>query len=308
MATLFNVPVKRILVIALLALTGCKDSDKNSSLIFEELNESLERSNKAVKYSTIDALEDLKAKLRVPETAEKTSFWFPKADFIYTKSKEIIDLIDSLKLEIKGEDEKVLQQNSGKLYVKLKNFRESVLTCDPEIKKEFEKKISVFDEGFQARFKNENEFYSVNFNITDLSKRKLVLLKAENDVRNIENMIVIYCKNKIGMVDGPGLYDKFQVIVSSNSSVIKGGEEIIIEAGIGEFKTQAMPTFLIGGKNVAMNENGVGTYKIKVGNKSGKYKIPVKISYYKPDGLRKTYEREIEYTVVEKTICKAAQG
>jgi hypothetical protein len=51
-----------VIAILLLAVNACNHTDKNSSLIFEELNESLERSNKTLEGDiafTIMRLADL---------------------------------------------------------------------------------------------------------------------------------------------------------------------------------------------------------------------------------------------------------
>jgi hypothetical protein len=97
MVTLFNVPVKIMLVVALVVLVGCRDSDKNSSLIFEELNESLERSNESIRMSTASVQEDLRQKAKKPETAESAAKWLQKADSIHKMSDSIIQFLYGLK-------------------------------------------------------------------------------------------------------------------------------------------------------------------------------------------------------------------
>ncbi len=97
MVTLFNVPVKRMLVVALIVLTGCRDSDKNSSLIFEELNESLERSNKTLEGSISYAIIGLEDLAKMPEMSEKGAFLLTKGQTIKSYSSQLADFIDSTK-------------------------------------------------------------------------------------------------------------------------------------------------------------------------------------------------------------------
>ena len=163
MATLFNVPVTRILVIALLALIGCKDSDKNSSLIFEELNESLERSNKAIKLSTIRTLENLKQKIEEPSTAEKGGLWMKKAMMILEASNSLDQFIDSLRKTIKQNEAAnsyaakadfsafeilVNQKYGNRLFDSLKNYRTFLFSVDRNLDRIFRERTNYSDSFF----------------------------------------------------------------------------------------------------------------------------------------------------------------
>ena len=285
MATLFNVPVKRILVIALLALTGCKDSDKNSSLIFEELNESLERSNKNLELSTIEAINSIESKRQDVVTAEKANVWFSRAYPVVESSNKIIDFVDSTQqavIKMNVEDREKYAENLDSM---IRKYQQAVLTADSYERKEFSNRII---------------FHSSKSNIlSDTFTIKTFLLKLKNDVRNMEDMAVLFCRNQIGSLDGDALFEKFQPIAAINSSVLKIGQEIVVDVGLGEFNLSNKPTFSINGINVLPNENGVGEYKMKVKKKPGKYIIPVKITYTRKNGKLDSIEKKIEYTVVE---------
>jgi hypothetical protein len=164
MATLFNVPVKRMLVIVLVLLLGCKDSDKNSSLIFEELNESLERSNKAIDAIKMTYLNDLNSKSKQPQTFELAKRWMPKSDSVLSITKRVVDFIESLKTDLRGKSgymnvngKTSINDNSQKtvsslfadgkqlneLSEKLKSFEVEILKVDSSIKAEFENKVKT---------------------------------------------------------------------------------------------------------------------------------------------------------------------
>ena len=285
MATLLNVPVTRILVIALLALTGCKDSDKNSSLIFEELNESLERSNKNLELSTIEAINSIESKRQDVVTAEKANVWFSRAYPVVESSNKIIDFVDSTQqavIKMNVEDREKYAENLDSM---IRKYQQAVLTADSYERKEFSNRII---------------FHSSKSNIlSDTFTIKTFLLKLKNDVRNMEDMAVLFCRNQIGSLDGDALFEKFQPIAAINSSVLKIGQEIVVDVGLGEFNLSNKPTFSINGINVLPNENGVGEYKMKVKKKPGKYIIPVKITYTRKNGKLDSIEKKIEYTVVE---------
>lgn len=163
MLALFNVPLKRMLVVALVLLIGCRDSDKNSSLIFEALNESLERSNRNIEGNisiTIMSLEDLS---KEPASGEKMAAFLYRAQMIKSYCSGVITLIDSLKTKIKdkaesNEDTKpclteiFIRQNEGaNLYRKLNDCRSKILSIDENIRKEFTKSLSIIDSTFKKR-------------------------------------------------------------------------------------------------------------------------------------------------------------
>lgn len=284
MATLFNVPVKRILVIALIALSSCKDSDKNSSLIFEELNESLERSNKNLKISTLEVINDLELKRREPATAAKAIVWGNRAYSVTDSSKNIIDFIDSTEQAVLTMSKTGRDKYSEKLDSMLKKYQTSVLTSDLYERNEFENRIN---------------FRPVNLASTSESSRiKASLLRIKNDIRNLENMAVRFCESQVGCLDCHN-YEMFQAIAASNSSVFRKGQEMIITAGVGVFNIKSKPSFEINGMDIQPNENGVGEHKMTIKNKPGNYKVHVKIKYIKADGKQDSLEKDIEYTVME---------
>lgn len=285
MATLFNVPVKRMLIV-LVVLMGCKDSDKNSSLIFEELNESLERSNRSIRYSTLEAIQVLKDKLKKPEMAEKGTYWLGKASLAATFTVKILDSIDNVSMKItKSENDDARLKYDSLIHQISINYKDSILNYDSLIIKEFKNRIQFFD--------------SNSHSSSDIGKTKLFINKLKNDIVNIENMVVVYCKNQVGAVDGEGFYRTFQAIAAINSSKLRVGDKLIVTAGIGVFNTKAKPDITINGKKTLLNENGVAEYITKVGKKIGKRNINVKISYTAADGIRDSLNKDIEYTVVE---------
>ena len=143
--------------------TSCNNSDKNSSLIFDELSESLERSNLSIQSSTNKALQELKQKTEDPPTKEKAEKWLQKATDIVDASNSLKGFIDSLQKAIEANvgsnsypakaaaaaKEILLDQKCGaRIFDGLKAYRFSVLKIDDRIDKEFAQKPSYSDSVF----------------------------------------------------------------------------------------------------------------------------------------------------------------
>lgn len=294
MTALFNFPVKRILVIALVAISSCKDPDKNSSLIFEELNESLERSNKIINISSKGILMSLREKIVEPETTEKATIWFPVADSVYSRSKELVDFIDALRSNLKQNKIDIGPNTSNNLYKKLKSFKEFVSTGIYYLQSEHQ-----IDSNFLVRdLCNEAGFYETNFLNNDAPKITAQLLKLESNIIVTTNDLMIFCDRKTAIFCGLGI-KKFQPIAVANTTKLGIGEELIINVGIGEFNLTGRPSYEIDGIKIQPNINGVGEYKTKIKKRPGNYKAHVKIRYTSPDGKEDVLEKDIEYTVVK---------
>jgi hypothetical protein len=72
-----------------------------------------------------------------------------------------------------------------------------------------------------------------------------------------------------------------------------------VTAGIGAFNSSCKPIITINGKIINQEPDGAATYKIVAGGKPGNHFIPVTISYFKPDGVRATVSKKLEYTIAE---------
>lgn len=273
-----------LISIVSITATSCNNSDKNSSFIFDELSESFERSNKNLEISTNDRLNHLEAKRREPATAERANVWAGRANSVVENTKKIIDFVDTLQLAFIKMNKADKERKSFELDTLLKKYQASVLSSD------------LYD---RKGFANRINFHGINVNSSsDLSRIKTSFLKIKNDIRNMENMAVVFCENQVGCLDCGG-YEKFQAIAVSNSSIFKRGQEMLIQAGVGEFNMHSKPTLEINGLDIAPNDNGVGEYKMKIKNQPGDYKVHVKIRYTAQDGKQSSLEKDIEYAVVE---------
>lgn len=293
MVTLFNVPVKRIFVVALVVLMGCKDADKNSSLIFEDLNESLEQSNKLVAKSSGVILESLKSKVDDPASRGIAIKWLLLADSISSKSKYLIEFIDSLKSNLKQNKIQIGQLTSNDLFKKLIVFKEFITDKNLNYKIGYNDDIHILSN----HVRNDTSFYEAYFFKNNAAAINAVLSKLENSIAITTNKMMSFCH---GQVTGfSRTCEMIQPIAIINSTKFSQGEELVINAGIGAFKLMDKLSFEINGVNVQPNGNGVGEYKMKIKKRPGNYKAHVKIRYTTPDGRNETLEKDIGYTVVE---------
>jgi hypothetical protein len=157
--------------------------------------------------------------------------------------------------------------------------------------------MPIADSSFKKMFPNEEIFANHFFTKKSTPIVLALLSKFKNDLLYSEYQMLLYLRNNVCVL--AIVYDKFQAIATSNSSVFKKGQELIIEAGVGAFNTLSNPSYKINGVDVPPNENGVGEYKMRIKSEPGIYKAHVKISFIKADGTTSVMEKDIEYTVVE---------
>jgi len=91
-------------------------------------------------------------------------------------------------------------------------------------------------------------------------------------------------------------YDKTGVIYGANSTYLMPGDKLSVYAGVGAFSSAAQPTITIGGKTVAVDQDGKATSDIIVGG-GGKQSIKISVTYKDQDGKVQTIPKEIDYTV-----------
>ena len=298
------------ILIGVMVLNACKDSDKNSSLIFEELNESLERSNENLKQDISVSLRYLEQLTKKPESAEKGSILLSKAKMIESYSLSIVALIDSLSKAIEGKinansfvnesKEKnfiseifIEEKNGEKLYKSIINYRKLILNVDERIKREFEKRRPVADKEFRALFQGDEQFTETYFGGASALRATAILSKFRNDVLSTEYQTILYLRYSIAITE---IIYLPTLLTTQNSKHFKSGDELIVKTGVGTFKAENTKEIMINNSKVNVIY-GMGTYKIKVENKPGKYQIPIRIKVTDADNKEVIFSDEINYTI-----------
>lgn len=207
-----------VLLISLMFLNACEDSDKNSSLIFAELNESLKQSNESLKQDISVSMRYLAHLAEKPETAEKGAILLPKGKLVESYSLRVIHLIDSLTQVInkkiivnsfvnERKEKEIISDifidgKGGKnLYKSFINYRKDVLSIDERVKKELEEKMPIANNKFQSLFPRDEEFTNTYFDGKRVSQTLTILSKFKNDVLLTEHQAILYLQTSISGLD-----------------------------------------------------------------------------------------------------------
>jgi GldM N-terminal domain len=262
-----------IYTLVIITLFSCSQKNKTEELI-KQLEESLQSSNKVINLSTQDILKQLFTKTTYSNSMERAKFWYPKAEQISKLSKEMYNYLDSAKMEL---IEKKISTDF--LNKSLDNYRKNLLDVDSSIRVEF----------------------TNNFNfLNPVSKTVLPseLIFLQNNIKVIENRIITFCNMKCEYIYHG--FDIYSAIVGQNSKLLKPGDELEIQAGIGAFSRASLPKININGKNIPLSDGGYSIFKMKASTVSGEYKIPVTISYFnQTTGMEQTMNVNIEYSVAK---------
>lgn len=311
-------PRQKMINLMYLVLTALLALNVSAEIInaFKVVDNSLTTTSRVVNASTETIMASFEEKMKDPTTLEKAKLWMPKAQEAVRLSKEISDLIESIKLKIKvgagfdpanpeggfKEDNidvatRIMDKEGEgeKLRKKLEEYKTKILALDPEVGKAMEKSIPLdlsIPKISNSKLGNVT-WTMAYFHMTPTVAALTMLSKFQNDVKTTENRMVNEFHSRVGQV--VVRFDKFAPIVGANSTYLFPGQELQITAGIGAFNTKALPQVTIGGRAVPMDENGVAVYKTPVGNSSGS--VPVIIRYKDQDGKDQVSESKIEYTV-----------
>jgi hypothetical protein len=115
------------------------------------------------------------------------------------------------------------------------------------------------------------------------------------DIALSAQMIARYCDYRTQ--DETDHFTVFAPLININRSFVKPGEVIRITAGIGSFSVLAKPGITIAGNAVPLVASSFAYYEFKAPSRPGKYSIPIKLEYYKPDGSKALNEQDITYMV-----------
>jgi gliding motility-associated protein GldM len=315
-------PRQKMINIMYLVLTAILALNVSAEVInaFRVVDTSLTTSNKNLSTATGDLFNSLQEKMKDASSREKASYWFPKAQKAKALSDELTSYIENLKVELKKASGLRMKEKDGKqvedfkldaldastrvfdvggkgneLKSKLEKYKADILAIDPEVKKEFDKKLPLETAVPPSQEGTQKDFTQTYFHMTPTIAALTILSKFENNVKNSENQVVTFCHNQVGAVKI--VYNKFEPIAVANSTYLMPGQEITMTAGVGAFNDQARPVVSYDGAVVALNEKGVAEKKFNVSG-SGLHKTHVHITYNDPNtGKPASLDKDIEYTV-----------
>jgi gliding motility-associated protein GldM len=320
MLFLFRIGGKPVLLVSSFVLavlfSACSDSSENELAVFKALDESLINSNMSINKATETVLRELKEKTTDPASGTKANIWFPKALVVQQKSKDVISYLEELKLALKKEtgfdETKNLFNEKDKtsvarffekmdkgtdLFDSLMKFKKDIFAIDQQFKQAFKNNMSLTSNSFEVLDNARESFTRTFFKNISIAGALAVLSKFQNSIKIYENRVIQFCNNKVGaFIEN---YTTYSAIVGQSSNYVKGGDEIEITAGVGEFSRSGKPNMTFNGHEVEINEFGTAIYKFKAPIKAGKYIVPVKISYTDQDGREQYITKNVEYTVAK---------
>jgi GldM N-terminal domain len=275
-----------------IALLSCDNGSKTDREIIKAMEESLNRSNKTISFSTEKALVSLEDKLYDWASRERASVWLPKTRKIHDISNDCYSYIEKLK-----EGEKISAENAAILFKKLSQYKSDILNIDYKIRELFgDTSISTNVNSFNIP---EARVFDAFIQKSSTKSKYAFLTQLQNDVKNFENRTILFCNEQVGSIsDG---FETFSAIINQSSNIVEPGKEIEIKAGIGSFSKMMMPSIIINEKEIPLDDSAVSKYKIKTPDKPGNYSVPIKISYTDQDGKKQFIESRIKYTVAK--IC-----
>ena len=259
----------------------------------------LEAATKATEQANVTLFLDFDNKLHDPQTASHAAIWQPKALQVKNISDSLISHIDSweagFKKAIPDSNDFTKKLSDGQrrllrsLDEDLRTYPDNLYKIDPEVSRQFTNQLDAPD------------VLSPQIKAATIGEAYLQLAVIKNMIRQNENKVVTFLKNHIGQVDGPGSYDQFSAIVGQSSNILKPGDKLTLTAGVGSFSTNSKPQFIMNGKSIFPDADGVGVYEMRVPQKPGKYHVPVLIKFVKADGTEDSKTYTLEYEVAKPT-------
>jgi len=269
------------LFISLLFLVGCQN---NSNVkLEEEVIKLLQQNNEQLNEEAILMYHDLEYKTRSLDTEAKAFYYLREVNAADSCFKNLIPAINE-----------ILEKKNNELTLKklLNTYKNNLFKLDIKFKEYVDNNFYYFkfdsanSKEILRKFEIEN--YSSNNTLNnELAKNKATLMR---------NYFFKWCIRNAT----PGCdlaYYSFQAIAGQNSTKFNINDELVINAGIGAFNKNIKSTIIIDKDTLDTNNEGVAEYKIKVGNKRGKFSKKVSISYVRPNGEKQNIEKEIIYTV-----------
>ena len=302
---------------------------------FKTVNNSITTSNSIISEKNALTYKSFESKAKDQQTQANALKWQPKALRAKQLSDEMYNYIAGLQLQLKKEADLEVKDGvesfrednldattrlfdkkgeGKKLYDKLTKYKADMLATlnpdefanDPILQADIKKQRAEFEKSLPINLQvpksqtgnqlsNDAKGWTMNyFHMTPTVAGLTILSKFQNDVKNSESQVVDYFHKKIGEVIV--VYDKFQVIATSNTTYAMPGDEIEITAGVGAFSAAAKPNIIIAGQQQQLTPEGTAVWKTKAAG-AGMKSVDVIVEFTKPDGSKERVPKKINYEV-----------
>jgi len=307
-------------------LVSCRPEENPDQL--KAVNQSLEYANGVMRDANNMVYEELLERQKDPRNTDNPELWLSRANQIKKYADSVGSLIKIIKRELITQSDslekdyvyltKQLYSADGigfRLLNKLTDFKDSVsavLTPDETMSQTYwYSEINHFLEtgpllpAYRASLPTDKKidykkkWLEKNFGRTTALMAMIMLNKMEADVLATEKAFITYCNDRATFHGCILRYDVFKAVATLSSSYVKAGQTIEVTAGVGSFSYAAKPRITINGKEVNVGDDAAAVYKFIVAGKPGKYTIPVKFEYYRPDGTSVSVSTTREYIISE---------
>ncbi|MEO6731173.1 MAG: hypothetical protein ABIN01_08140 [Ferruginibacter sp.] len=181
------------LTIAIL-LYSCSNKNKSSYSNLKALNDSLTFSTDLLKNKNDSLFKILIEKLQNEKTAQNAKIWEPKADLLRYLTKETYNYVEESIGNLKSNS---VLNNTDSMYMKLDLYRSSILRIDPEIYKDFDNNSKIITHYFDSVKQVKTERFDTYLSNKSKQEQLFILNQTLNNIRIVENEILMFCNNKI---------------------------------------------------------------------------------------------------------------
>ncbi|MEO7309742.1 MAG: hypothetical protein ABIX01_05050 [Chitinophagaceae bacterium] len=252
----------------------------------------LERSNNTIGHLNENTLFGFQQKMKQPELLVKAELWYPRI----SETQRIVAAMHSLLME-SGKSEHSTKTDRLELLDSLKGAVAKMLDAIPLAMRNrvprlpLQTLLEKTDDGKENGF-NKRMVAAVND-----EDWKFLLLKLRNDLLISGSIAMAFCDEQVythAFID-----DRFEPLISQNSTILEPGQNFELLAGIGVFSSAANPKIFINEKEIKLTDYGYAAYKkVVAANDPGI--VNVKIQYKDPNtGQTMIKRKTVTYKVLK---------
>ena len=233
------------------------------------------------------------------EMAERVAVWKPFSDNTFMLTENILRQLQSLQdtLTLAETSQKLVSQNVIRMRDSLDSFAIKIINVLPKEKQANMPALPFFNLSHQPGMSR--DIVRQLLELVHFPESRMVSAicnKLKFEILYTANMVSQYCNdNVVSYFCG---YDRYSALFSQNSTILKAGDTLEINTGIGAFSSLTKAAIFIEGKEQQISDNGYASFN-KIVYGSGKQSVRIDIMYRDPStGAPIQFQKSIQYTVV----------